>query len=551
MKSLYVGSFARMKLVVKVLYSTSLRPNKGAGILSGKSILSKKPVKNVHPAGPVRTRFAPSPTGMLHIGSLRTALYNYLLAKNAGGQFLLRLEDTDQKRLVEGAEHNIYESLQWCGIEYDEGPGVSSGKYGPYRQSDRTDIYRRYIDGLLESGHAYRCFCSKKRLDDLRDSARLLQPPTTVSYDRHCAHLSEEEIARNLKEKSPFTVRMKAPDHYPFFEDLLHGEINIQPQVNKNDIRYDDPILVKSDNLPTYHFANVIDDHLMKITHVIRGEEWLPSTQKHIALYNALGWTPPKFIHIPLLTSTDEKKLSKRKGDSSVLSMKKKGVLPEALVNFCVLFGWSPPRVLASANHECFSLADFEKMFNLNYLTKGNAKVDDKKLWFFNKHYLQQKLKNPSTLDKITEQVYFHAKEEFTGEEVTHHKIKQILVNCGQALTTINDFNGTFYFFFRKPNYLENPICENFIKTHEKREIISILEALRGNIDTSNIDELIKQIAKEKGFVKKTIFESLRFALAGSHSGAKMATLINIIGPDEANTRLSDAVRYLEQIKEL
>lgn len=530
------------------LYSVFRR---STGILPGKSILSKKPVKDVHPRGPVRTRFAPSPTGMLHLGSLRTALYNYLLAKNTQGQFLLRLEDTDQKRLVEGAEKNIYDSLKWCGIEYDEGPGVNEPKYGPYRQSDRTEIYRTYVNGLLKSGHAYRCFCSRERLDDLRDSARRLKPPTTVSYDRHCANLSQEEIDEQLKKKVPFTIRMKAPEKYPVFEDLLHGKVDIQPQVNKNDIRYDDPILVKSDNLPTYHFANVIDDHLMKITHVIRGEEWLPSTQKHIALYNAFGWDPPKFVHIPLLTSTDEKKLSKRKGDSSVLNLKNKGVLPEALVNFSVLFGWSPPRSLASSNHECFSLQEFEKIFNLNYLTKGNAKVDDKKLWFFNKHYLHKKLDEPAALEEITHQILQLASKRFRGENFTFDKVKTILQKCGKSMTTIHDFSDMFYYFFEKPNFSDNLLCENFTSSHDHTEMLEILTFFHGKLGETNTNELIDQITNDKGFPKKIVFETLRFALAGSHPGSKIPTLLSILGTREANMRLSEAIHQLQQFSQL
>lgn len=526
------------------LYSKLVR-KESFGIHSGKSLLSKKPVQDVHPKSPVRTRFAPSPTGLLHIGSLRTALYNYLLARNTGGQFLLRLEDTDQNRLIQGAEQNIYDSLEWCGIHYDEGPGVNDEKLGPYRQSERTGIYQQHIDGLLKSRHAYRCFCSKDRLDGLRDSAKRLKPPTTVSYDRRCESLGEEEIEKNLKLEIPYTIRLKAPERYPAFEDLLHGTVDIQPQVNVNDRRYDDPILVKSDKLPTYHFANVIDDHLMKITHVIRGEEWLPSTQKHIALYRAFGWRPPCFIHIPLLTSTNDKKLSKRRGDASVLNMRSNGILPEALVNFCVLFGWSPPRDLAAANHECFSLKDLEKVFNLNYLTKGNAKVDDKKLWFFNKHYLQERLANPLAFEDIAREVSEAAKMRF-GEAAADEKVVAILRACGKSLTTIQEFNDTFYYFFEKPKYQDTEETTKFLTTHDKTKIIPILSHFKGKINHSSIDDLIKGLAEEASIPKKSIFESLRFALAGSHPGTRIPVLIEILGSQEANQRIEDAIGYLE-----
>ncbi|AQZ13441.1 MSE1 (YOL033W) [Zygosaccharomyces parabailii] len=514
-------------------------------ILPKKSLISRKPIRDVHPKTAVRTRFAPSPTGMLHIGSLRTALYNYLLARNTGGQFLLRLEDTDQNRLVLGAEKNIYQSLKWCGIKYDEGP-IIGGPHGPYRQSERTEIYRAHIDTLLDSGHAYRCFCSKERLEKLRDSAKKLQPPTTVSYDRHCANLDDQEIKRKLEQGMPYTVRLKSPDQYPTFHDLLHGSLNIQPQVNKNDVRYDDPILVKSDNLPTYHFANVIDDHLMEITHVIRGEEWLPSTQKHIAIYNAFGWSPPKFVHIPLLTSSEDKKLSKRKGDSSVINLRDKGVLPEALVNFCVLFGWSPPRNMASTSHECFSLSEFERLFNLNYLTKGNAKVDDKKLWFFNKHYLQLQLEEPASLRHLVKQVLPRAQEHF-GPAATNEKVTTILQTCGKALTTVHEFNDLFYYFFRKPDFNHSTLAQNFLRSHESSEVLAILETFRGKIGASNVDSVIQGTKDTLQISKRPIFESLRFALAGSQPGAKIPILINILGIGEANNRIAEAIAYLNK----
>lgn len=534
-----------MRLLIRRFYSR-LNKKDPSDLFSTKSILSKKPTKDVHPKVPVRTRFAPSPTGLLHIGSLRTALYNYLLARNTGGQFLLRLEDTDQKRLVRGAEQNIYDNLKWCGIHYDEGPNVNDEKYGPFRQSERTAIYQEFVDGLLDSGHAYRCFCPKERLDGLRESAKRLKPPTTTSYDRSCANLSQQQINDKLEEGIPFTIRMKAPDKYPPFKDLLHGDVDIQPQVNMNDRRYDDPILVKSDKLPTYHFANVIDDHLMKITHVIRGEEWLPSTQKHIALYHAFGWEPPSFIHIPLLTSTNDKKLSKRKGDASVLNMKKNGILPEALVNFCVLFGWSPPRKLASANHECFTLKEFEHIFDLNYLTKGNAKVDDKKLWFFNKHYLQDRLADPMQFEQIAEEVYNNASPIYK-DAVTQEKVKFILRKCGAALTTVNDFNSTFSYFFQRPTYADSPAANQFLQTHDKDRTLKILTHFQGAVNESNIEELINHLASQASIPKKAIFESLRFALAESHPGTKIPILIELLGSEEANARITQAISQIQR----
>lgn len=496
----------------------------------------------MHPKYPVRTRFAPSPTGFLHMGSLRTALYNYLLAKNTGGEFLLRLEDTDQKRLVPGAEQSLYDALKWCNIKYDEGPGVNE-IYGPYRQSDRTKIYQEYINTLVEKGDAYKCFCSKERLDALRESAQKLQPPTTVSYDRHCSKLSDQEVEANLKAGIPFTVRFKSPDKYLPFEDLLHGKLDIQPQVNPLDIRYDDPILMKSDNLPTYHFANVIDDHLMKITHVIRGEEWLPSTPKHTALYEAYGWTPPHYVHIPLLTTTSDKKLSKRKGDADVRAMRAKGILPEALINFSALFGWAPPRELASANHECFSLEELVHIFDLNHLTKGNAKVDDKKLYYFNKHYLTQRLQNPDQFEELLDIAYDFMKPNYKSLSKDH--LREVLKSIGTHLTTIYDIDSSFYNLFKDPTYV-NENATNFLENHNTDDVCRVLSFLKDKISESNISDLIKTAVEELSVPKKLIFESVRFALVGSMPCVKLPVLVKILTPDESNRRIGNALTLIK-----
>ncbi|SCU78869.1 LAME_0A06172g1_1 [Lachancea meyersii CBS 8951] len=509
-----------------------------------RSILSKKPIRDIHPKKPARTRFAPSPTGKLHLGSLRTALYNFLLAKSTGGTFLLRLEDTDQRRLVPGAEQNIYDSLKWCGITYDEGPRVNEEKYGPFRQSDRTEIYRKYSEKLLASGHAYRCFCSKERLDGLRESAQKLRPPATSSYDRHCAHLSETEIQEKLEQKTPFTIRLKSPEQYEPFTDLLHGAINVQPQTNAIDRRYDDPILVKSDALPTYHFANVVDDHLMEITHVVRGEEWLPSTPKHIALYRAFGWTPPEFIHIPLLTSLSDKKLSKRRGDADVIALKDRGVLPEALVNFSVLFGWSPPREDAAKNHECFRLAELIKLFDLNNLTKGNAKVDDKKLWFFNKHYLSERLQDPEQLDQIVAELCQNFKKFYPN--VSQSEIRRALQLVGNSLTTLEDLQRDFYYLFSKPTFKSNEHVRQFIQKQDLRQVQTILRQLENNItDNSDIASIIEQIARDVSVRKGVVFEVIRFALAASIPGVKIPFLIEFLGIQETKLRIEEAIKEL------
>lgn len=500
--------------------------------LKGKLNAAPKPV-SIQPTAPARTRFAPSPTGYLHLGSLRTALYNYLLAKSTGGQFLLRLEDTDQKRLVKDAEQNIYASLKWCGLAIDEGPN-EGGPYGPYRQSDRMEIYQKYVHQLLASGHAYVCTCSKERLNDLRESATKLKPPTTVTYDRKCCHTEQahEDITGKI-------VRFQSPDVYKPFTDLIHGKLSMQPQYNSEDRRYDDFVIMKSDGLPTYHFANVVDDHLMKITHVIRGEEWLSSTPKHIALYEAFGWTPPAFIHIPLLTSLQDKKLSKRSGDIGVLSMKEKGILPEALTNFCALFGWSPARITPGVStSEVMSLKDLREKFSLDHLTKGNAKVNDNKLYFFNKHHLQTRLNDEDQLNKLVDDFYpkFAA---FTNNSYDKEYLKKIVKVLAPSLTTINDIESVHGYIF---NTIDHSVLDKTKLSSQTKEILSALAELDGSAFNDNIEVIL---AKFPDLKKKDVFQAVRFALSGGVSGVTIPILISLLGEQEYQNRLQAAIKSL------
>lgn len=505
----------------------SIRSNSSTSSIS----YSASAASSIHPNYPVRTRFAPSPTGYLHLGSLRTALYNYLLAKNTDGTFILRLEDTDQKRLVLGAEQNIYDSLKWCGIEIDEGPNVrKEGDSGPYRQSDRKSIYQKYVALLLEAGKAYKCYCSKDRLDGLRASAMKLKPPTTVTYDRHCLNHPPSS-----SDSSDFVVRFKSPEKYPPFVDLTHGELNLQPQVNQHDRRYDDFVIMKSDGLPTYHFANVVDDHLMNITHVIRGEEWITSTPKHIALYEAFGWTPPHFIHIPLLTSKNDKKLSKRSGDIGVLLMRdNQGILPEALTNFVALFGWSPPRLTPGVSTtEVMTLNELIESFSLDHLTKGNAKVTEDKLKFFNKSHLQKKLQDPEQFQQIVEQLY--PKIHKLYPKITLEYVSCCLEKAGPSLTTVNDLESLHSYLFKDEiNYSEvNNKKLDLYKTK------TILKEFLTNFESKPLAETIQLI----DFPQKDIFMSLRYALAGGKSGLTIPVLIELLGSENVIRRCNKALQ--------
>ncbi|KAI0199529.1 hypothetical protein F4808DRAFT_451330 [Astrocystis sublimbata] len=343
-----------------------------------RNILSGRPARtgptSLLPPTPARTRFAPSPTGYVHIGSLRTALYNYLLAKATGGQFLVRLEDTDQKRLVPDSEGKLYQDLKWAGLNWDEGPDIG-GPYGPYKQSSRLQTYKAHADQLLGNGQAYRCFCTPEELDAMKQLA--LDESRDPVYNKACSHLSVEESARRASDGEPHCIRFKSDGKAPPVRDLVYGTY-------KSPVPLDDFIIIKRDEFPTYHFANVVDDHLMKITHVIRGAEWLISTPRHVALYDAFGWQPPEFAHVGLLVDQKKQKLSKRFGSFNLSSWKEKGILPVALLNYVLLLGWSPSRD-GGEKSEIMDLNDMVQKFHLRF-TKGDVTVNNKNEFFQKAH---------------------------------------------------------------------------------------------------------------------------------------------------------------------
>jgi glutamyl-tRNA synthetase len=340
----------------------------------------------------VRTRFAPSPTGFVHIGSLRTALYNFLFARGNGGKFILRIEDTDRTRLVEGSMENLIKIMKWAGLTFDEGPDIG-GKYGPYIQSERTEIYREHEQILVNGGNAYPCFCTTERLEEMRK--RQTELKMAPMYDRTCLKLSKDEVEAKMKAGIPHVIRQKIPHGRKLkFKDLVRGHVSFDTET------IDDQVLMKSDNFPTYHLANVVDDHMMEITHVIRGEEWLPSTPKHLLLYEAFGWTAPEFAHIPLLLNKDKSKLSKRQGDVSVEDFIKKGIIPETLINFVALLGWHPGK---GDETEIFTLTDLIEKFSLEKVHKSGAIFDPDKLSWFN--FQWQKKMHFQNLEKIAKEI--------------------------------------------------------------------------------------------------------------------------------------------------
>lgn len=396
----------------------------------------------------IRTRFAPSPTGMLHVGGLRTALYNYLFAKHNNGDFILRVEDTDMKRTIKSSVGNIVKILNLTGLKYDEGVFIDNdgkiaqkGDFKPYLQSERLDIYEKYIDGLIKNDYAYFCFCSQERLEKTRkeQQAKKMAP----MYDGRCRELSNAEIKSLIKKKTPYVIRLKTPkDGFTEFKDLIYGKIKIANET------IDNQVLVKSDGYPTYHFASVIDDHLMEISHVIRGEEWLPSTPKHILLYKAFGWKAPKFAHLPLLLNPDKSKLSKRQGDVAVEDYLNKGYLPEALLNFILLLGWNP-----KTEEEIFSLDEMIKRFDLSGVNKYGAVFNVEKLDWINGMYIREmelgeltKLCVPYLIDAGLIEKIPNAKCQMPNKfQISKFKIQNKSCNSQFAIRNSNEVSGIRY----------------------------------------------------------------------------------------------------------
>lgn len=492
------------------------------------------------PAVPARTRFAPSPTGYLHLGSLRTALFSYLLAKRTGGQFVLRIEDTDQKRTVADAESRLIADLRWAGIHWDEGPGVG-GPYGPYRQSERSHVYQHHARRLLDAGHAYRCFCSPERLHALAEHRHRLGLAT--EYDRACAPLSRAESDERAHRGELHTIRLRAPDRYPAYRDLVYG--TVKPLARRGpaiDAAFDDPILLKSDGLPTYHLASVVDDHLMHITHVIRGSEWMPSTPKHMALYAALGWTPPAFAHVGLLVDEQGNKLSKRNFDTDVAAFREMDLLPETLTNFAALLGWSHKE-----KSDVMDLRALVDRFNLKF-TKGNTTVTFGKLHFLQrKHAAVRAAQGGDQLRTLVDAVAtrlvapdspYTAWSQVVGSPSPHAYIAAILAVDAENYTNANEFLYRNSFFFRPlrpdPNApsvavaADIPVCA--------RELANVPAWTREALMQS-VREIIDGRAEGKAG-SKDVYHYLRRALTGQEQGMRIYDVMLILGRTETLARL-------------
>lgn len=471
----------------------------------------------------VRTRYAPSPTGFMHVGNLRTALYEYLVAKSQGGQFVLRIEDTDQERYVEGAVDVIYSTLEKVGLKHDEGPDIG-GEYGPYVQSQRKDLYRPYAEQLVKEGKAYYCFCSKERLESLHDENGL------GGYDRHCRELPQEEIRRLLDAGTPYVIRQKVPlTGSTTFQDAVFGEITIE---NKE---IEDQILLKADGYPTYNFANVIDDHLMHITHVVRGSEYLTSTPKYNLLYEAFGWEIPTYIHLPLIMGKNEdgsvSKLSKRHGSTSFEGLVEEGYLPQVITNYIALLGWAP-----KDNQEIFSLDELTEKFSVDGISKSPAIFDYDKLAWFNGEYIKA---------MGEEEFLSHAMPYYKEVFGEREKDWSILHSILQArISKFSEIPGLLSFFRELPDYPLEFFCNKKSKTTLENSpqmlqaAIEVLEQLP-SWELSSIHDTLISLAERLEVKNGTLLWPVRIAAAGTlvTPGGAMEILA-LLGKEEALNRL-------------
>lgn len=482
----------------------------------------------------VRTRYAPSPTGRMHVGNLRTALYAYLIAKHAGGSFMLRIEDTDQERFMEGALEIIYRTLEKTGLVHDEGPDKDGG-VGPYVQSERNaaGIYMKYAKQLIEQGDAYYCFCDKERLESLRSKVSEDGNTEIVVYDKHCLHLSKEEIEANLKEGKPYVIRMNMPtEGTTTFHDEIYGDITVPNE------ELDDMILIKSDGYPTYNFANVVDDHLMGITHVVRGNEYLSSAPKYNRIYEAFGWEVPVYVHCPLITDENHKKLSKRCGHSSYEDLLDQGFVSEAIVNYVALLGWCP-----EGTQEIFSLDELVKIFDYHHMSKSPAVFDMTKLKWMNGEYLKA-----MDADRFYEMAKPYIEEVITKD----YDLKKIAALVKTRIEIFPDIKDQIDFFQELPEYDTAMYCHKKMKTNEEtslevlKEVLPILEA-QDDYSNDALYATLKKYIEEKGYKNGYVMWPVRTAVSGKQNTPGGATeIMEVLGKEESLCRIRKGIELLE-----
>ena len=483
--------------------------------------------------GKVRTRFAPSPTGRMHVGNLRTALYAYLVAKHENGDFVLRIEDTDQKRYVEGAVDIIYHTLQETGLVHDEGPDKDGG-CGPYVQSERqaSGVYLEYAKQLVEKGEAYYCFCTKERLESLSNKVGDEENKEIVQYDKHCLGLSKEEVQANLEKGIPYVIRQNNPtEGTTTFHDIIYGDITV------DNSELDDMILIKSDGYPTYNFANVVDDHLMGITHVVRGNEYLSSSPKYNRLYEAFGWQVPEYIHCPLITDETHKKLSKRCGHSSFEDLLEQGFLREAIVNFVALLGWSP-----EGDQEIFSLEELVKAFDYHRINKAPAVFDMVKLKWMNGEYMKA-----MDFDKFYEMALPYIID-VIKKDMDYKRIAEMVKT---RIEVFPDIAGHIDFLQEMPEYSIDMYTHKKMKTNAENSLTllqEVLPVLEAQEDYSNdaLFETLSAFGKEKEYKTGFVMWPIRTAVSGKQMTPGGATeLMELLGKEETLVRLRAAIEKL------
>lgn len=480
----------------------------------------------------IRVRFAPSPTGYLHVGGLRTALYNYLFAKNNNGKFILRIEDTDRSRYVEGAVEKLLDSLNWVGLSPDEGP-KNPGEFGPYYQSQRLDIYKKYAEQLIKEKKAYYCFCSQERLTSLREEQQKLKLPQ-AKYDKHCLNLSEEEIQNKIENNVPYVIRLNVePNQIIRFNDVVRETV----EFNTDNI--DDQVLIKSDGFPTYHMANVVDDHLMQISHVIRGEEWLSSTPKHIILYNYFNWELPVFAHLPLLLNPDKSKLSKRQGDVAVEDYKDKGFLKEALINFVALLGWN-----YGDDKEFYYLDEMIEKFSLDRVNKAGAVFNVEKLEWLNGMHIR---------NKTDEELLPLFKKELLNspfqDEYNDDFLLSIISSMKERVTFIGDLVNSSYFFESPSSYDPNVIKKRWKEDSPKllNEYINQLNLIE-EADKESFEKSLKSVAEKNNCGAGRLIHPIRLAVSGVGIGPGIYDLLVILGKNEVIARIKSALENIPKL---
>lgn len=497
----------------------------------------------------ITTRFAPSPTGYLHVGGLRTALYAYLLSKKETGKFILRIEDTDRERFVADGTIAILRSLYWSGIIPDEGVKmectaenecmeIQEGKNGPYIQSQRLDIYKEHVQKLLADGNAYRCFCKPDRLEDLRTYQQKHRLPT--GYDGFCRKVTAEEAQKRVADGEKHVVRVKMPrEGETIFKDLVRGEVKI-----KNEL-VDDQVIMKSDGFPTYHLAVVVDDHLMGITHVVRGEEWLSSVPKHVQLYKYFGWKAPKMAHLPLILNPDKTKLSKRQGDVAVKDYRKKGYLPEAMLNFLAFLGWNP-----GGDRELYTLEELIKEFDIKKVSKAGAIFNIQKLNWYNQQYIKKMSGKELVVRAMPFLIEAGIIKEASLDSVTNEQLEKILDLEKERITTLAELPEAIKFVFNLSNYdSELLLWKDSTRAGAKKilqDIIKILNNLSVHAWQKNeIEKLIMDWIDKKKLARGEVLSPLRVSLSGQKNSPGPFEIANALGKEEALLRINKAIEKL------